>query len=261
MKISSLKNIISLLKQLPFYSIRFLLFTESASGTPVICENITCQWKEGRTCKRDRIFLSMPLKKKSLQYRWFNNGNPTALVLAEMEQFFFFRLIPCCRSIEIDRRALEVGLERNYGAIENTFNAADRNSSVKGAKAPARIGLQWLPRTTRTSLPFGEKCICREKGAAIFSGRGLCTKCYSFPAVVSTTTALTREQKKGDGEFTARRKTLGEMYQPLFHDERPESESLFMRDVHTIYDDFVPKRIDIFLSRRAGDAHNSKQWL
>lgn len=79
-----------------------------------------------------------------------------------------------------------MGLERNYGAIENTFNAADRNSSAKGAKAPVRIGLQWLPRTTRTSLPLGEKCICREKGAAIFSGRGLCTKCYSFPAVVST---------------------------------------------------------------------------
>lgn len=60
-------------------------------------------------------------------------------------------------------------LERNYGVIENTFNATDRNSSAKGAKAPARIGLQWLPRITRTSLLLGEKCICREKGAQPFS--------------------------------------------------------------------------------------------
>ncbi|TGZ53333.1 hypothetical protein DBV15_08535 [Temnothorax longispinosus] len=108
---------------------------------------------------------------------------------------FFFKLIPCCRSIEIDRRALEVELERNYGAIENTFNATDRNSSAKGAKAPARVSLQWLPRTTRTSLPLGEKCICREKGAAIFSSRGLCTKCYSFPAVVSTQPPLLESRK------------------------------------------------------------------
>jgi len=101
-----------------------------------------------------------------------------------------------------------VGLERNYDVIENTFNVADRNSSAKGAKTPARIGLQWLPRTTRTSLPLAEKCICGEKEAAIFSGRGLYTKCYSFPYKVPSF-LLNRPRprtEKGGSEFTAWRK-------------------------------------------------------
>ncbi|KYN30474.1 hypothetical protein ALC56_15170 [Trachymyrmex septentrionalis] len=81
------------------------------------------------------------------------------------------------------KRSWQRRRERN--AAPKDLRSAPRISNWKALK-PTRIGLQWLPRTTRTSLPLGEKCICREKGAAIFSGRGLCTKCYSFPAVVST---------------------------------------------------------------------------
>lgn len=59
-----------------------------------------------------------------------------------------------------------------------------------------------------------------------------------------------REQERVVANSPRGGKTRGEMYQPLFHDARPESESLFMRDVHTIYDDFVPKWIDIFFPRK-----------
>lgn len=123
-------------------------------------------------------------------------------------------------------------LGRNYDAIENTFNTADRNSlsCKRRAKAPGpRRFAVTTAYNARTSLPLGEKCICREKGAAIFSGCGLCTKCYSFPAVGSTQPLSPRPEKGGD-KFTVRRKTLSEMYQPLFHDERPRVEiSIYAR--------------------------------
>jgi len=103
-----------------------------------------------------------------------------------MEQFFFSdpsRVVDQSKSIgghwEWDSSEIT--------ALSRTHLTPLIETLVRKALKPARIGLQWLPpRTTRTSLPLGEKCICREKGAAIFSGRGLCTKCYSFPAVVST---------------------------------------------------------------------------
>lgn len=190
----------------------------------------------------------MPLKKKKNIYNIADSTTTIRwhLCSPRWRSFFFSRPIPCCRSIEIDRRALEVGLERNYGAIENTFNATDRNSSAKGAKAPARIGLQWPPRTTRTSLPLGGEVHLQRKRSSHFQWprplyKVLLVSCRRFYS-----TALTREQKREMANSPCGGKTFGEMYQPLLHDERIESESLFMRDVHTIYNDFVPKWIDIF---------------
>ena len=89
-----------------------------------------------------------------------------------------------------------MGLERNYGAIENTFNAADRNSSAKGAKAsPHRFAVATATYNAHVASTRREVHLQRKRSSHFQWPRPLykvllvsCRRFYS--------TALTRGQKK-----------------------------------------------------------------
>lgn len=106
-------------------------------------------------------------------------------------------------------------------------------------RRPASV-LQRLPRTTRTSLPLGEKCICREKGAQPFS--------VAAAFVQSATRFLPsfllnrpRSRAEEGGKFTARWKKLSARCINRFSTMNVSSRNHYSCELHTIYDDFIPK--------------------
>lgn len=143
---------------------------------------------------------------------------------------FFFSVSShrCFRSIEIGGRRVggEAGTRDagNYGAIENTFNNADRNCRAKGAKAPGRAG---LPVTTTYNAHVAStrrEVHLREKKEQPFSVAAAFVQSATrfLPSVLLNRPRARSSPEKGGGEFTgAAENPRREMYQPLSHDKRP----------------------------------------
>lgn len=194
-------------------------------------------WNEEHICKQDCIFLSIvPLEKKStislIQQRQFEG------TCARRDRAaFFFQTHP-----GVVDQSKSIGGRWKWDSSEIT--AQSRTHLTPLIEILVQKALKRRPASVcsgyhvqRARRYHSARSAFVEKKEQPFSA----ATAFIQSATRFLPSFLLGELESGNGWRRIRRatgKTLGEMYQLLFHDKRLESQTLFMRDVRAIYGGF-----------------------